>query len=175
MDKLDKWTLFAIAVLIISATGLIVKQENSPHRTIAEQRRTEKTAGSFFNADLEKKEKRAHQLLENNNLAQLHIILSQAIKQYPYEGKLYMLRGDMLMRRQRPVAAMLSYRTAVDLNPDFLDKKTALFQGKKIKVATEAAMAAIKAGLAKNPDDAKLKKDRKVFYYMQRKLAGGCG
>ena len=62
----------------------------------------------------------------------------------------------------------------MELNPDFLDKNTKLFQGKKIQVSIEEAQAAIETGLQVKPDDTQLKKDLKVLYYMRRKLAGSC-
>ena len=86
-----------------------------------------------------------------------------------------LILGQWLVRRQQPVAAMYEYKEAIQLNPDFLDKKTKQFQGKKIKVTVEEAMAAIESGLRKDPDDSKLKQDQKTLYFMKRKLAGSCG
>jgi tetratricopeptide (TPR) repeat protein len=75
-----------------------------------------------------------------------------------------MLKGDILMRRQQPINAMYAYKEAVELNPDFLDKKTELFQGKKIKVTVEEALAAIESGLNENPDDILLKDHLQTVY-----------
>ena len=70
---------------------------------------------------------------------------------FPYEGELYMLKGDILVRRQQPVAAMYAYKEAIGLNPDFLDKKTRQFQGRKIKNTVEEALTAIESGLRAQP------------------------
>ena len=86
-----------------------------------------------------------------------------------------MLKGDILMRRQQPIAAMYEYKEAISLNPDFLDKKTKSFQGKKIKVTVDEAMAAIESGLNQNPGNSQLKDDRQAVYFMKRKIAGSCG
>jgi hypothetical protein len=55
----------------------------------------------------------------------------------------------------------------VDLNPDFLDRKTRLFQGREIK----GVLKEVAALLARRPDQAA----RRELLYMQRKVAGGCG
>ena len=52
---------------------------------------------------------------------------------FPYEGSPHMVLGDLHLRRQEPVQAMIAYKNAIKLNPDYLDKKTPVFQGKKIK------------------------------------------
>ena len=117
----------------------------------------------------------AKNLLAQDNLDKTEALLTTLLQQFPYEGELYLLRGDILMRRQQPVAAMYEYKEAIQLNPDFLDKKTPQFQGRKIKVAVQEAMTAIETGLQKDPGDSKLKNDQKILYFMKRKIAGSCG
>ena len=73
------------------------------------------------------------------------------------------------------VITMYEYKEAISLNPDFLDKKTKEFQGKKIKVTVEEAMTAIETRLQNNPGDDQLKDHRQTVYFMKRKLAGSCG
>jgi hypothetical protein len=85
-----------------------------------------------------------------------------------------MVLGDIYMRKQQAVRGVLEYREAIDLNPDYLDKKTPLFQGKKLKVAVREALTEIEEGLRRNPADESLKKGRKALYYLQRRIAGSC-
>ena len=86
-----------------------------------------------------------------------------------------MLMGDLFMRKQDPVKAMHEYRQAIDLNPDYLDKKTPLFQGKKLKVAVGEALAEIEHRLRQNPGDEALRSEKKIIYYLYRRIAGSCG
>lgn len=86
-----------------------------------------------------------------------------------------MLAADYHLRRQEPVATMHAFRQALDLNMDYLEKKTPLYQGKKIRNTTREAEKLINTALAANPNDVQMRKNREELYYMLRKLAGGCG
>lgn len=86
-----------------------------------------------------------------------------------------MMMGDVFMRKQDPVSAMFSYREAVDLNPDYVDKKTPLFQGRKIKNTLDEAKVIITGTLSVTPDDKEMTGARKTMYYLLRRLAGSCG
>ena len=174
MDKLDKWTVFAVTAMAIYATALLFAAgNNSQAQQGAEQ--NPPPHQYVINPELDSKIQAATNMLAQDNLEKTEVLVNSLLSEFPYEGKLYMLKGDILMHRQQPIAAMYQYKEAVDLNPDFIDKKTKLFQGKKIKVSVEEAMAVIETGLQQNPDDSQLKNDQKILYYMKRKLAGSCG
>jgi hypothetical protein len=83
--------------------------------------------------------------------------------------------GDLMMRKQKPVAAMYSYKEGVDLNPDYVDKKTQLFQGRKIRNTVKEAKEIIETALSKHPGDKEMKEAKKSLYYLLRRLAGSCG
>jgi lipopolysaccharide biosynthesis regulator YciM len=114
-------------------------------------------------------------LVAGNNIKKAESLLEGMLKEYPYEGEPHMLMGDIMMRRQDPVAAIYSYKEAVDLNPDYVDKKAPLFQGRKIKVAVDEARESINASLSRSPGDRKMKTAKKTMYYLLRRLAGSCG
>ncbi len=86
-----------------------------------------------------------------------------------------MLLGDVLLRKQEVVKAVIEYKEAVDLNPDYLDKKTQLFQGKKLKVAVTEGLAELERDIKGHPGDEDMKKNRRIMYYLQRRIAGSCG
>ena len=174
MDKLDKITILGVTVLTLYACLLLFMSND---QTLADQtrKRNQPVQQYIINPDLNNKIKMAKNLMEQDNLEKTELLVNSLVGEFPYEGKLYMLKGDILMRRQHPIAAMYEYKEAISLNPDFLDKKTKSFQGKKIKVTVDEAMAAIESGLNKNPDNSQLKNDRQAVYFMKRKIAGSCG
>lgn len=174
MDKLDKMTIAGVAVLVLYAAVLLLLTHD-PSQVEAEEKRAQAARQYSITPELQNKIKVAKTLLIQDNLEKSETLLQSLLKEYPYEGQLYMLQGDILMRRQEPIAAMYQYKEAISLNPDFLDKKTELFQGKKIKVTVEEALAAIESGLQENPANSQLKTDRETVYFMKRKLAGSCG
>ncbi len=174
MDKLDKLTVASVIVLTVYAAVLLATAPDRPRANPAEQRRVA-SQQYIANPELDNKIRLAKNLMAQDNLDKTETLVNSLINEYPYRGDLFMLRGDILMRRQQPVAAMYEYKEAIELNPDFLDKKTKIFQGKKIRITVEEAMAAIESGLQQQPGDTRLKSDRKTVYYMKRKLAGSCG
>jgi len=174
MDKLDKITILGVTVLTLYACVLLFMSNDQTQADQTSKRR-QPVQQYGINPDLDNKIKMAKNLMEQDNLEKTELLVNSLVGEFPYEGKLYMLKGDILMRRQQPIAAMYEYKEAISLNPDFLDKKTTLFQGKKIKVTVEEAMAAIESGLNQNPGNSQLKDDRQAVYFMKRKIAGSCG
>ena len=172
MDRLDKISAFAIAGFALWVLVLVVVQLGQDDECPVVQN---PQAVLRLDPVLDKKIALAKSLLAGNNLAQADQLLTELSATYPFEAMPYFLKGDAYLYRQDPVGAMLEYRKAVDLNPDFLDKKADLFQGKKIKKTVEEAREAIESGLAAKPDDPFLIDARKTYYYMLRKIAGSCG
>jgi tetratricopeptide (TPR) repeat protein len=172
MDKLDKLSLLAIIILGVSASFLVVVSAND---TQSQDRYVVRQQVRVFNPELDKKVKVAKTLLENNNLLKAQELATGLISEYPYDGAPHMVIGDILLRKQDPVAAMDSYRNGIDMNPDYLDKKTEVFQGKKIKATVLEAKAIIEKDLKANPRNGELKQKRKTVYYMLRRIAGSCG
>ena len=174
MDKLDKLTLVGVTLLVLYASALLFMSSGQSQADKG-KKRIESAHQYFINPELDKKIQLAKNLMAQDNLEKTELLVDSLVGEFPYEGKLYMLKGDILMRRQQPIAAMYEYKEAVSLNPDFLDKTTKLFQGKKIKVTVEEAMTAIDSGLQQDPSSSQLKNDRQTVYFMKRKIAGSCG
>ncbi len=174
MDWLDRISIWVIVLLIIASVALIAGHfgEAMPERNI--QQKMPVADNPALNGEIESKVKLIRNLMESDNLGKAEIMGKELIQKYPYEGHLHMVMGDILMRRQDPVKALFEYKEAIELNPDYLDKKTPLFQGKKLKTAVGEAMSEIEKKIKLNPDDESMKTDRKVIYYLQRKIAGSC-
>jgi tetratricopeptide (TPR) repeat protein len=174
MDRLDRFSIWAIVILIISSSALISHHVGET-KSGREGRETKATLNStIVFSGIENEVGAIKSLIEGNNLNKAEILVKELIQKYPFEGEPKILMGDIFMRRQEPVNAILEYKGAVDLNPDYLDKKTSLFQGKKLNVAVKEAIIEIEKKVKANPDDKLIKKFRKDIYYLQRKIAGGC-
>lgn len=157
-------------MLTVWALFLVVFLERQP-----EERRQSAQFVVRIDPVFDKKISVVKTLLAGNNLEQAESLLKEMVVAYPYEAMPFLLWGDLHLYRQDSVGAMLEYRKAVDLNPDFLDKKSEHFQGKKIKKTVEEAWSVIESGLATKHDDAALLSARTVYYYLLRKIAGSCG
>ncbi len=174
MDRLDRISIGAMAALAVASVVLmqVHRDEAGPGRKQPE-RLEAGTAGST--EELDPQLALIRNLIDAGNVAQAEALVRELKQRRPYEAELSMLLGDVLMRKQDPVSAVHQYKEAIELNPDYLDKKTPLFQGKKLKVAVGEAQAEIERQLRQRPGDESLKSEKKMIYYLYRKIAGSCG
>ncbi len=174
MDKLDKFSIIFI-LIFIAAIAVVSSEYRSDsgkniNSSLTHSRNAAEADGiSGDQLNMLKK------LIETNNLQKAEALLNELTGKYPYDGELHMLMGDVMMRKQDAVGAIYKYKDAVDLNPDYLDKKTPFFQGYKIKIAINEAKLRINETLSKKPGDQDMKTAKKNVYYLLRKLAGSCG
>jgi len=175
MDWLDKISGLAIVLLIISSFVLISSHmgEAGPDMTMSERKAIAANRPAV-NDEIAGELKLIKNLIEAGTLDKAGALTLKLVEKYPFEGEPRMIMGDIYMRRQEPLKAMPEYKQAVDLNPDYLDKNTPLFQGKKLKVAVSEALTGIEKVIRLNPDDASINNSRKNVYYLQRKIAGSC-
>jgi tetratricopeptide (TPR) repeat protein len=176
MDWLDRISIAAIAVLAAGTLVLMQGQRGeSPRPKPAMQQYAQAGAPAIDRGELEKALTAVRNLLDAGNPGQAEAVLTGLAQRHPYEGEPRMLMGDVFMIKQEPVQAMHAYREAIDLNPDYLDKKTPFFQGKKLKVAVGEALAEIENRLRQSPGDKSLRAEKKTIYYLYRRIAGSCG
>jgi tetratricopeptide (TPR) repeat protein len=174
MDWFDRISIGAIAALSVG-TFVLVQGHRGEVKPDRDMQQRAPVADAAANGELAGKVRLIRNLIEASNLAQAESMIRELKQKFRYQGELSLLMGDVLMRRQEPVKAMHEYQEAIDLNPDYLDKKTPLFQGKKMKIAVGEALAEIENRIRQNPDNASLKQEKKVIYYLYRRIAGSCG
>ena len=190
MDRLDRFSIWAIVALIIGSSALINYHtgEARPERrglslftnsrwytTDAAERSRKMGTVPGAPAEAEGMIRTAKNLLEEGSLDKAEALVKELVLKYPYEGGPHMIMGDIFMRRQEAVKAIFEYKEAVDLNPDYLDRKTPLFQGKKMKMTVGEALTEVENKIKADPGNELLKKYRKDIYYLQRRIAGSCG
>ncbi|MBI5787836.1 MAG: tetratricopeptide repeat protein [Candidatus Schekmanbacteria bacterium] len=82
-----------------------------------------------------------------------------------YLARAYLAKGDM-------PKSIRTYAKAVELNPDFVDRKSLDKIGPELKVLVRSAVEELKKDeITKQPD---YNDTLRAFYYLQRRLAGGC-
>lgn len=175
LDRMDRLSLAVVLLLLVAVLGLLVLQPGAAGPSESKLGAVRQKV-AVASPELANKLAAAATLLNGGDPVRAGQMLDALIAEYPYEGGPHMLKGDLLLRGQQAVGAMLEFRQGVDLNPDYLDKKMPeVFQGKKVKSNLEEARLAITAGLARTPGDPTLRQQREVLYYMLRKVAGSCG
>ncbi len=175
MDTLDRISIWTIVILIISSFVLTGGHRGEARPGNKQKQRSAAADYALINAEVQNKVKVARNLMESGNLEKAEMLVKDLIEKFPYEGAPHMIMGDLLMRKQEQIRAMPAYKAAVDLNPDYLDKKTGMFQGKKLNVAVTEALDEVDRKIRANPADKSMKKNRKLIYYLKRRIAGSCG
>jgi tetratricopeptide (TPR) repeat protein len=174
MDNLDKISIIILTILVAVMVVIGMDYHGDAESNINNTAGINRNSAGISEIP-DSKIKMLRGLVAGNNIKKAEALLEGMLKKYPYEGEPHMLMGDIMMRKQDPVAAIYSYKEAVDLNPDYVDKKAPLFQGRKIKVAIDEAKENINTALSKSPGDRNIKADKKTMYYLLRRLAGSCG
>ncbi len=175
LDEHDKRSLLTV-ILLVAGIVLVLLLPTSDDLAAVNKKRRSDSQLVIVSAESLNKIEIARKLVANNNLAQAEVILKELIASMPYEGTPYMLMGDVFTRKNMAIQAMYQYRKGVDLNPDFLDKKADLFQGKKMKILINEAKVALDEGVKSGSIDAQsVRKHKETLYYMLRKIAGSCG
>ncbi len=174
MDTLDRISIWAIVILIITSF-VLTGGHRGEAKPGSKQQRVITLNYSVINIEVKNKVEMARNLMESSNLEKAEMLVRELMEKFPFEGAPRMVMGDILMRRQEQIRAMSKYKAAVDLNPDYLDKKTQLFQGKKLKVAVNEALDEVEKKIKATPDDKSMKQNRKLIYYLKRRIAGSCG
>jgi predicted negative regulator of RcsB-dependent stress response len=174
MDTLDKISTLIIILLVLSLGVLGLEYQGAADNSTGSTSRKYGNSISTNEVPPESIEK-VKNLIAANNIEKAEALVGEMLEKYSYEGDVHMLKGDIMMRKQDPVASIDSYRAAVELDPDYVDKKAPSFQGRKIRIAVDEAKTIIDNALAKTPDNKEMKKCRKTVYYLLRSLAGSCG
>jgi hypothetical protein len=173
MDRFDRISIGAVMALSVGAL-VLVQGHGGEVKLDRDLQQKAPVADAAANGALAANVRMIKNLIESGNLSLAESMIREQKQKFRYQGELSMLMGDVLMRKQQPVMAMHEYKEAIDLNPDYLDKKTPLFQGKKMKIAVGEALAEIENRNRQSPDDPSLKHEKKVIYYLYRRIAGSC-
>ncbi len=172
MDILDRISICAAVLLVTASAALIFNNAGQPKPPrIIPAGELEMKNNS---AELAARTRTIRALIEGDNLAKAELLVQELVRTYPYEGEPRMLMGDILSRKQKIIESVLEYKEAVELNPDYLDKKTPLFQGRKLKVAVNEALNEVEKEMRLGSGE-RMKEIRKSIYYLQRRIAGSCG
>jgi tetratricopeptide (TPR) repeat protein len=170
MDRLDRAGAGAVALLLSGAAALALtrapEEQAAPAPPAAAAR-----APSPIEPDLTK----ARELMESGSLDRAEQLVAEALARSPREPAAHLLRGELHLRRQDPLAAVLELREAVDLEPDYLDRRTPRFEGKKIKAAVGEAASELKRQLDAGKGTDALSPAKKAIHHLTRKMAGSCG
>lgn len=93
---------------------------------------------------------------------------------HPDNPRALLWRGQLRYELGEIADSLASYRQAIDKEPGFIDKKSPLFAGTRIRQHMEESQAKLQREQTLKPGDSSIKKALEELLYIKRRLAGGC-
>ena len=177
MDRLDKITIAAIAVLATAAVGMLSNHEISKRRNNNNPgTESEGDKNSYaLQIEMDKKIYQEVASYQKRGLyAEAMAKLEEVMKKYPERPRSHVYMAQLHLKQGRLADTIHDYRRAVEMEPDYVDERTPLFIGNEIKGLVEEAREKLGREKKLRPKDATVKIALKDIYYLQSRLAGGC-
>ena len=100
--------------------------------------------------------------------------LEGIMQKHPNKPLSYIYLAQLDLKQGRLGDSVHNYRLAVEMQPDFVDKKALLYQGEAITKVVKEGTDKFQREQKLKPDDKNVKQALKDVFYLQRRLAGGC-
>jgi tetratricopeptide (TPR) repeat protein len=176
MDRLDKMSVAAVAVFTLIIVGMLANngitktQAHNPEPAAKGQQ-----ASYALQMEMDKKIYQEVISYKNKGLhAEAMAELEDVIDKYPERPRSYVYLAQLYLEQGKLGDAIHNYRQAVEMEPDFVDERTPLFIGDKIKGLVTEGREKFAREKALKPEDKGVKLALKDIYYLQSRLAGGC-
>ena len=177
MDRLDKISIAAIAVLALATVGMLANREMSKrqHGHNPDSKAEEGKNSYALQIEMDKKIYREVASYQNKGLyAEAMTKLEDVMKKYPQRARSHVYMAQLHLKQGELASAIHDYRRAVEMEPDYVDERTPLFIGNEIKTIVEEAREKLARERKLRPKDETVKIALKDIYYLQSRLAGGC-
>ncbi len=93
---------------------------------------------------------------------------------YPDSSTALLWQARLAYEEGMIAESLTNYRQAIDTEPGFIDKKSPLFVGKRIKEKVDESQEKLQREMQLKPNDMSVKKALDDLLYLKRRLAGGC-
>jgi tetratricopeptide (TPR) repeat protein len=176
MDRLDKLSIAAIAGFTLIIVGMLVNhevtgtQQHNPGLAVKVQ-----PDAHTLQIEMDKKIYQEVISYKNKGLyAEAMAELRDVMARYPERPRSYVYLAQLYLEQGKLGDAIHHYRQAVETEPDYVDERTPLFIGDKIKAVVTEGREKFAREKALKPKDKKIKMALQDVYYLQSRLAGGC-
>jgi Flp pilus assembly protein TadD len=113
-------------------------------------------------------------LQKESNYSKAMTELEEIIRANPEKTQSYVLKAQLLNNLGELAEAVAMYRKAIEMDPDFVDKKSPLFIGNSVMEFIPEARGKLNREKKLKPGDKTIKAALENIYYLQRRIAGGC-
>jgi len=176
MDWLDKLSIAAIAGLTLITAGMLENQEVVKRRIDNPGGVDERNKESYISQmEMDKQMYAEATSYQKKGLyAEAITELEDISKSHPEKSLSYVYLAQLYLSQGKLSASIHNYRRAVEIEPDYVDKRTLLFMGDEIRELVKEGMEKLEREKKLKPQDKQIRQALKDVYYLQRRLAGGC-
>ncbi|MDH3348435.1 MAG: hypothetical protein OEM02_10125 [Desulfobulbaceae bacterium] len=176
MDWLDKINISVITVLSLVTIGMLTAHEleiakNGSPKVTAQVTQSAGTGNGTIDTSIYKD---VDTLQAKGLYSEALVTLEEIMGKHPSMSLSSVYLARLNVKLGHVEKAIADYRKAVEMNPDYVDKKASSFIGPEIKKFVTQSKSFVEKQLAENPDNKDSKRALKNIYYLQRRLAGGC-
>lgn len=174
MDWLDKLSIVVIAGLTLATMGMVTNQEIN-YRHLANAQAEASGLQQTSQLEIDKNIFQPFDELDRQGrIDQARIKLEEIIKQNPDKSSGYILMARLQVKQGNVGDGVLNYRRAVDMQPDYVDKKTPSFIGREIADVVQKGVTKYSREKQLRPNDQQVAQVLHDVYYLQSRIGGGC-
>jgi len=175
LDWTDKLSIVAIIGLTVITAGMMgshemAKKGDKNPGLLMEQ-------GSAYASQIET-DKKIYAQVASYNEQGLHTEamseLKNVMEKYPNKSLSYVYLARLYLDDGQLADSIHNYRRAVEMEPDYVDKKAPLFIGDEVRKVVREGVEKLQREQTLRPKDKEVGEAIKDVYYLQRRLAGGC-
>ena len=175
MDRLDILSIASIAALALAILFMLTNQGVVAGRQHNSAALARENAAYAAQVEADKKIfQGVASFMEKGLYSEASASLDGIMKKYPDKSLSYVYLAQLDLKQGKLGKSVHNYRKAVEMQPDYVDKKTPLYQGEEITKVVKEGMDKFEREKALKPDDKAVKRALKNVYYLQRRMAGGC-
>jgi tetratricopeptide (TPR) repeat protein len=171
-DKLSIGAIIGLTVITAAMMGnheLAKKREENPGLLMKD--------GAAYAAQIETDKKIYADVASYNKQGRHTEAMSElknVMEKYPNKSLSYVYLARLYLDEGRLADSIHNYRRAVEMEPDYVDKKAPLFIGAEVRKVVREGVEKLQREQALRPKDKEVGEAIKDVYYLQRRLAGGC-
>jgi len=177
MDLIHKLSIVALVILSLATTGMLVQHQRELASQPAAAHDPKKDLQKYYQEEIAKNATiyaEVTTLMQQKQFEKGLQKLQEIRKAHPDNAQSDIYEAQLQYGLGNVVAALHSYRAAVDKEPDYVDKTTPFFVGDKITDLVSESRSKLHREKKLKPNDKKILKAIDDAYYLERRAAGGC-
>jgi tetratricopeptide (TPR) repeat protein len=172
--KLDRFDIINISAAALLAAGAVFCCVAGGNTAAADSIAAARSGRIKADPEMVPKIEAAQVLMESGQMREAARELKDVCRKDPFDASAHALLGQACSNLDDYPSALKQYRMCLELDADYVDKKSGKFIGNGIKCVLSECKPVLKSELSKNPGDKQASSAIRDVHYLERMLAGGC-